>query len=66
MLLNINIINNRKREFYCVKYEFIIIKEKNMNVNVKLIDKILIKCLLLDGNETSLLEYNDLIKFKIG
>ena len=35
-----------------------------MNVDVKLIDKILIKCLLLDGNETSLLEYNDLIKFK--
>lgn len=35
-----------------------------MNINVKLIDKILIKCLLLDGNETSLLEYNDLIKFK--
>ena len=35
-----------------------------MKNNIDLIDKVLIKCLLLDGNESSLLEYDDLIKFK--
>lgn len=35
-----------------------------MKNNIDLIDKVLIKFLLLDGNESSLLEYDDLIKFK--